>query len=253
MDTSAPVFYAAGLPALISTGITCIYLILKVISYLFHAISHKTEGRVATAMPGCRQHQHSPDSGEKGDPKICTQVSGRSRSRSNMDTSAPVFYAAGLRALISTGITCIYLILKVISYLFHAISHKTEGRVATATPGCRQHQHSPDSGEKGDPKICTQVSGRSRSRSNMDTSAPVFYAAGLRALISTGITCIYLILKVISYLFHAISHKTEGRVATATLGCRQHQHSPDSGEKGDPKICTQVSGCFSEQYGGVTQ
>ena len=83
-------------------------------------------------------------------------------------------------------------------------------------------------------------------RSNMDTSAPVFYAAGLPALISTGITCIYLLLKVISYLFHAISHKTEERVATAMPGCRQHQHSPDPGEKGDPKICTKVSGPFSE-------
>ena len=89
--------------------------------------------------------------------------------------------------------------------------------------------------------------------SNMDTSAPVFYAAGLQALISTGITCIYLILKVISYLFHAISHKTEGRVATATPGCHQYQHSPDSGEEGDPKICTQVWGRVSEQYGAGTQ
>ena len=89
--------------------------------------------------------------------------------------------------------------------------------------------------------------------SNMDTSAPVFYAAGLPALISTGITCIYLILKVISYLFHAISHKTEGRVATATPGCPQYQHSPDSGEEGDLKICTQVSGHVSEQYGAGTQ
>ena len=87
----------------------------------------------------------------------------------------------------------------------------------------------------------------------MDTSVPVFYAAGLPALISTGITCIYLLIKVASYLFHAISHKTKGRVAMTTPGCGQHEYSPDPGQKGDMKICKQVSGRFSEQYGGGTQ
>ena len=87
----------------------------------------------------------------------------------------------------------------------------------------------------------------------MDTSTPVFYAAGLPALISTGITFIYLLLKVGCYLFHAISHQTEGRVAKATPGCGQHEHSPDPGEEGDTEICKQVSGRFSEQYGGGTQ
>ena len=42
-------------------------------------------------------------------------------------------------------------------------------------------------------------------------------------------------------------------MATATPGCCQYQHSPDSGEEGDPKICTQVWGRVSEQYGAGTQ
>ena len=81
----------------------------------------------------------------------------------------------------------------------------------------------------------------------------VFYAAGLPALISTGITFIYFFLKVGHYLSHAISHQTEGRVAMTTPGCGQHQHSTDPGEEGDTEVCQQISGHFSEQYGRGTQ
>ena len=50
MDSNLNVFYsAAGLPALISTGITFIYFFLKACRYVFHAISHQTKGRVAMA------------------------------------------------------------------------------------------------------------------------------------------------------------------------------------------------------------
>ena len=87
----------------------------------------------------------------------------------------------------------------------------------------------------------------------MDTSAPVFYAAGLPALISTGVTCIYFLLKAACYLFHAISHKTKGRVAMTMPGCGQHEYSSDQGEEGDTEICKQVLGHFSEQYGGGIQ
>ena len=87
----------------------------------------------------------------------------------------------------------------------------------------------------------------------MDTSTPVFYAAELPALISTGITFVYLLLKVGCYLFHAISHQTEGRVAKTLPGCGQHQHNPDPGEEGDTEICKQVSGHFAQQHGGGTQ
>ena len=45
MDSNTNVLYsAAGLPALISTGITFIYFLLKACHYLVHAISHKTKG-----------------------------------------------------------------------------------------------------------------------------------------------------------------------------------------------------------------
>ena len=81
----------------------------------------------------------------------------------------------------------------------------------------------------------------------------VFYAAGLPALISTGITFIYFFLKACGYLFHAISHQTEGRVATAMSGCGKYQHSPDTGEESNTEICEQISGHFKDQHGGGTQ
>ena len=81
----------------------------------------------------------------------------------------------------------------------------------------------------------------------------VFYAAGLPALISTGITFIYFFLKVGRYLSHAISHQTEGRVAMTTPGCGQHQYSTDPAEESDTEVCQQILGRFSEQYGGGTQ
>ena len=55
-----------GLPALIFTGITFIYFFLKACRYVFHAISHQAKGRVATAMPGCGQQEHSTDTGKEG-------------------------------------------------------------------------------------------------------------------------------------------------------------------------------------------
>ena len=46
MDSHTNILYsAAGHPALISTGITFIYIFLKLCRYLAHAISHKSEGR----------------------------------------------------------------------------------------------------------------------------------------------------------------------------------------------------------------
>ena len=87
----------------------------------------------------------------------------------------------------------------------------------------------------------------------MDTSTTVFYAVGIPALISTGITFIYFFLKVGRYLFHAISHQTKGRVATAMPGCGQYEHSTDPGEEGDTEVCEQISGRFSGQYDGGTQ
>ena len=88
----------------------------------------------------------------------------------------------------------------------------------------------------------------------MDSNLNVLYsAAGLPALISTGITFIYFFLEACHYLFHAIPHQTEGRVATAMPGCCQQEHSPDMGKEGHTEVCEQIPGHLSEQYGGGTQ
>ena len=84
----------------------------------------------------------------------------------------------------------------------------------------------------------------------MDSSTSVFYAAaGLPALVPTGITFLYFFLKACSYVFNAISHQTKGRVATATLGSGQQEHCADTGEEGHTEICEQIQGNLSEQYG----
>ena len=88
----------------------------------------------------------------------------------------------------------------------------------------------------------------------MDSNLNVLYtAAGLPALISTGITFIYFFLKACHYVFHAISHQTEGRVATAMPGCCQQEHSTATGKEGHPEVCEQIPGDLSEQYGRGTQ
>ena len=86
----------------------------------------------------------------------------------------------------------------------------------------------------------------------MDTSVPVFYAAGLPALISTGITLIYFLLKACRYVY-TISHKTQGRLAAATLGCGQQEHSPNTRKEGHTEVYEQISGDTTGQYGARTQ
>ena len=54
-------------------------------------------------------------------------------------------------------------------------------------------------------------------------------------------------------MFHAISHQTEGRVATAMPGCGQQEHSADTGKEGHTEVCEQILGHLSEQYGRGTQ
>ena len=76
MDTNQNVLYAAGLPALISTGITLIYFLLKACHFAFYALSHKTEGRLAAAMPGHCQQEHRSVEGEEGHTEVYEQVSG---------------------------------------------------------------------------------------------------------------------------------------------------------------------------------
>ena len=90
-------------------------------------------------------------------------------------------------------------------------------------------------------------------RSNMDSNQNVLYAAGLPALISTGITLIYFLLKACHFAFYALSHKTEGRLAAATQRrCQQEQRSI-AGEEGHTEVYEQVSGDNTEQYGTGAQ
>ena len=88
----------------------------------------------------------------------------------------------------------------------------------------------------------------------MDPNTNVLYAtAGLPALISARITFIYLFLKACHYLFYAIFHKTEGRLAAATPGCGQQEHSKNTRKEGHTEIYEQISGDNTEQYGTGTQ
>ena len=87
----------------------------------------------------------------------------------------------------------------------------------------------------------------------MDSNSNVLYAAGLPALISTGITFIYFLLKACHYLFHAIPHQAKGGLATATPGCGKQKHSPTTETEGHSEVCDKIPGHFTEQYGGGTQ
>ena len=88
----------------------------------------------------------------------------------------------------------------------------------------------------------------------MDSYKDVLYAAGLPALISTGITLIYFLLKAYQFAIYAISHKTEGRLAAATPGGCKQEHSSIEGEEGYTEVHEQVSENISDQYGtGIQQ
>ena len=54
-------------------------------------------------------------------------------------------------------------------------------------------------------------------------------------------------------MFYAISHKTEGRLAAATPGCGQQEHSPDTRKERQTEVYEQISGDNTEQYGTGTQ
>ena len=87
----------------------------------------------------------------------------------------------------------------------------------------------------------------------MDCHPNVLYAAGLPALISTGITLIYFLLRACHFAFYALSHKTEGRLAAATPGSGQQEHGPIEGKEGHTEVYEQTSGDTTEQYGTGTQ
>ena len=87
----------------------------------------------------------------------------------------------------------------------------------------------------------------------MDSYKDVLYTAGLPALISTGITLVYFLLKAYQFAVYALSHQTKGRLAAATPSGRQQEHSSIEGEEGHTKAHEQVSGSISDQYGAGIQ
>ena len=87
----------------------------------------------------------------------------------------------------------------------------------------------------------------------MDTYKEVFYAAGVPALISTGITFLYLLLKAYQFAVYALPHQAERRLAAATPGGRQQVHGSVAGEKGYQEVHEQVPGNFSDEYGAELQ
>ena len=87
----------------------------------------------------------------------------------------------------------------------------------------------------------------------MDTYKEELYATGLPALISTGITLLYLLLKAYQFAVYALPHQTERRLAAATPGGRQQKHDSIAGEKGYQEVHEQESGNISDEYGAGTQ
>ena len=87
----------------------------------------------------------------------------------------------------------------------------------------------------------------------MDTYKEVLYAAGLPALISTGITLLYLLLKAYQFAVYALPHQTERRLAAATPGGRQQVHSSIAGDKGCQEVLEQVPGIIADEYGAELQ
>ena len=88
----------------------------------------------------------------------------------------------------------------------------------------------------------------------MDTYKEVLYAAGFPALILTGITLLYLLLKAYQFAVYALPHQTQRRLAAATPGGRQQEHGTIAGEKGYKEVHEQVSGNISDEYGtGIQQ
>ena len=87
----------------------------------------------------------------------------------------------------------------------------------------------------------------------MDTYKEILYAAGLSAIISTGITLLYLLLKAYQFAVYALPHQTERRLAVATPGGRQQVHGSIAGEKGYQEVHEQVPGNIPDEYGAGVQ
>ena len=87
----------------------------------------------------------------------------------------------------------------------------------------------------------------------MDTYKEILYAAGLPAIISTGITLLYPLLKAYQFAVYALPHQTERRLAATTPGGRQQVHSSIAGDKGCQEVLEQIPGNISAEYGAELQ
>ena len=85
----------------------------------------------------------------------------------------------------------------------------------------------------------------------MDSNTNVLYsAAGLPALISTGITFIYFFLKACHYVFHAISHQLKGGWQRPRQVVVNKSTAQIREKEGHTEVCEQIPRHSSEQYGG---
>ena len=91
------------------------------------------------------------------------------------------------------------------------------------------------------------------SSCNMDTYKEVLYAPGFPALISTGITLLYLLLKAYQFAVYALPHQTERRLAGTTPGGRHQVHSSIAGDKGCQEVLEQIPRNISAEYGAEFQ
>ena len=56
---------------------------------MFYALSHKTEGRLAAAMPGSGQQEHGPIKRKKGHTEVYEQISGDNTEQYGTGTQRP--------------------------------------------------------------------------------------------------------------------------------------------------------------------
>ena len=87
----------------------------------------------------------------------------------------------------------------------------------------------------------------------MDTYKEILYAAGLPAIISTGITLLYLLLKAYQFAVYALPHQTERRLAATTPGGRHEVHSSIAGGQSSQEVLEQIPGNFLAEYGAELQ
>ena len=74
MDAIKEIFFAAGVPAIISTGITILYLLLKAYQFAVYAVPHQTERRLAETTPSGRHQVNSSTEGDQGRQEVFEQI-----------------------------------------------------------------------------------------------------------------------------------------------------------------------------------